>query len=222
MSRSRIAQAFLATAIIVLLFAPFLVRASVRNRYESQIYGSAEAPNRNAALVFGAAVNRGGWLSTVLRDRMDTAISLYKNGVVERIVVSGHQDGNGYDEPGSMKAYAIAAGVSESDIVADTKGDRTYDTCFRALNEFQLESALLVTQEFHLPRALLTCNTLGMEVDGVRADMRNYRGSSWYEFRETVATLVALADLIRKDDPDQADIVESHDPGEILPITFKP
>jgi SanA protein len=209
MSRSRIAQAFLAIAIIILLFAPFLVRASIRSRYESRIFESAEAPNRNTALVFGAAVNRGGWLSTVLRDRMDTAISLYKNGVVERIVVSGHQDGNGYDEPGSMKAYAIAAGVSDLDIITDTKGDRTYDTCFRARNEFQLESALLVTQEFHLPRALLTCNALGMDVDGVRADMRNYRGSSWYEFRETVATLVALADLIRKDDPDQVDIVES-------------
>lgn len=209
MNRSRIALVILAIAIIVLLLSPFLVRASVRNRYESRIYDTAEAPNREAALVFGAAVNKGGWLSTILRDRMDTAISLYKNGVVEQIVVSGHQDGNGYDEPGSMKAYAIAAGVSDSDIVIDSRGDRTYDTCFRARNEFQLESALLVTQEFHLPRALLTCNFLGMDVDGVRADMRSYRGSSWYEFRETVATLVALADLIRQNEPEQIEVEEA-------------
>jgi len=65
-----------------------------------------------------------------------TKVDGYKNGVVEQIVVSGHQDGNGYDEPGSMKAYAIAAGVTDSDIVIDSRGDRTYDTCFRARNEF--------------------------------------------------------------------------------------
>ena len=190
------------SVLIILIAMPFLLRYSVRGRYETRIFSPQNAPRRDAALVFGAAVNSRGWLSTVLRDRMDTAIELYDRGIVEFIVVSGHQDGNGYDEPGSMKSYALTKGVLESDVVVDARGDRTYDTCYRANNQSKENSFLLVTQEFHLPRALLTCRSLGMDADGVRADARNYRGSSWYEFRETFATLVAVADLIRQDEPD--------------------
>jgi SanA protein len=134
---------------------------------------------------------------------MDTAIRLHNSGVVDKIIVSGHQDDLGYDEPGSMRAYAIARGIPPSAVKMDTRGDRTYDTCYRAQHVFHLESVLLVTQDFHLPRALYTCNNLGVEADGVSADMRTYRGASWYELRETVATLVAFADLFRREAPDK-------------------
>ncbi len=189
----------------ILAAVPFLVKASIRSQYEHQIFEIDGAPNRRAAIVFGAAVSRGGWLSTILRDRMDTAISLYKRGVIKEIIVSGHQDGSGYDEPGSMMAYAVARGVPSSAIFADTGGDRTYDTCYRAQHEFQLESVILISQDYHLPRALFTCNMLGVEAVGVRADLRTYRGSQWYELRETAATLVALTDLIRREAPGHDD-----------------
>lgn len=201
MTRFRVVLTVLMTIIVFFAVFPFVARASIRNRYEPQIYELEEAPHRPVAVVFGAAVNRGGWLSTVLRDRMDTAISLYQSGIVEQIVVSGHQDDHGYDEPGSMKAYAVARGVPETAVKMDNRGDRTYDTCYHAHSEFQLDSVLLVTQDFHLPRALFTCNNLGLEVVGVRADMRKYRGAPWYELRETAATLVALADLLRREAP---------------------
>ncbi|MGB3715090.1 MAG: ElyC/SanA/YdcF family protein [Candidatus Promineifilaceae bacterium] len=204
MTWNKLILAALVTFIVFLAAFPFVFRASIRNRYQPQIYGVGEAPDRPVAIVFGAAVNRGGWLSTVLRDRMDTAISLHKSGIVGQIIVSGHQDDLGYDEPGSMRAYAIARGIPPSEVQMDTRGDRTYDTCYRAQHEYHLDSVLLVTQDFHLPRALFTCSNLGIEAVGVRADMRIYRGASWYELRETAATLVALADLFRREAPDKS------------------
>ncbi|HET6443078.1 MAG TPA: ElyC/SanA/YdcF family protein [candidate division Zixibacteria bacterium] len=201
MNSRRIIGAALLVFVSLLAVSPFVIRASLRNRYDRQIYDLDKAPVKGAALVFGAAVNRDGWLSTVLRDRMDTAIGLYQSGAVKHIVVSGHQDESTYDEPGSMRAYAVAKGVPESAITMDTRGDRTYDTCYWAQHEFHLDSVLLVTQEYHLPRALFTCYNLGIDADGVRADMRTYRSASWYELRETVATLVAIADLLRGEPP---------------------
>jgi len=201
MNSRRIFGAVVLVFIGSLVVSPFAIRATLRNRYDPQIYELDEAPVRDAALVFGAAVNRGGWLSTVLRDRMDTAIGLYHSGAVKHIVVSGHQDESTYDEPGSMRTYALAKGVPESAITMDTRGDRTYDTCYWAQHEFHLDSVLLVTQEYHLPRALFTCHNLGIDADGVRADRRTYRGASWYELRETAATLVAIADLLRGEPP---------------------
>ncbi|MFN2188665.1 MAG: vancomycin high temperature exclusion protein, partial [Candidatus Promineifilaceae bacterium] len=197
MKKSLIVPTFLIMLACLLLTLPFIIRAAVKNEFETRIYDPPAAPESEAALVFGAAVRPGGYLSTALRDRMDTAIKLYDIGAVTTLVVSGHRDGNGYDEPGSMKAYAEAKGVSAADIIVDLYGNRTFDTCYRAIKQFNLNSVLLVTQEFHLPRALLTCRSLGLDAAGVRADQHSYRGSSWYEFRETFATLVAFADLLR-------------------------
>lgn len=214
MSWNRLIRATLLVVVVLLAISPFVVRASLRKRYEHKIFEVDEAPEKDAALVFGAAVNRGGWLSTVLRDRMDTAISLYQSGTVKHIVVSGHQDESAYDEPGAMRAYAIAQGVPESAVTMDTRGDRTYDTCYRAQHEFHLDSVLLVTQGFHLPRALFTCYNLGIDADGVRADRRVYRGASWYEFRESVATLVAIADLLRQEPPADGSLTVSLNTGK--------
>ena len=98
-------------------------------------------------------------------------------------------------------AYAIERGVPSEDLQPDFGGRRTYDTCYRAREIFQIDNAILVTQEFHLPRALFTCNLLGIEAVGVAADLRPYRGARWYEFRETAATLNALWDIIRQARP---------------------
>ena len=93
-----------------------------------------------------------------------------------------------------MREYAIQLGVPPEDIVLDEAGRRTYDTCYRALHVFDLHSAVLVTQGFHLPRALYTCNALGLSAIGVAADARAYRPRSlfFWNLREVAATLVAL------------------------------
>ena len=84
-----------------------------------------------------------------------------------------------YNEPGAMQAFALELGIPEEDIVLDYAGRRTYDTCYRAGEIFQLETAILVTQEFHLPRALYICNVLDIKAVGVSADVRTYRDSDY-------------------------------------------
>ena len=153
-----------------------------------------EAPERAVAIVFGAGLQRDGTPTAVLRDRVAAAAELYFSGKVKKILMSGDNRFVEYNEPGAMAAYAISLGVPEADIVLDYAGRRTYDTCYRARHIFGIEEALLVTQRFHLPRALYLCNSLGVQAMGVDADLHTYRRRSqliWH-LRETPATLVAL------------------------------
>ena len=179
---------------------PWLWRWWVATRYNPQVYSIETVPEARVAIVFGARVYGSGRLSAMLRDRVDTAIDLYRAGKVERLLLSGDNQYVEYNEPGAMMAYALAQGVPAEAIQPDYGGRRTYDTCYRAAHVFQVEQAILVTQEFHLPRALLLCDNLGIEVVGVRADRREYdpRSIAWSEGREIPALLVALLDLIRR------------------------
>jgi len=187
--------------VMIIVFMPFGWRMLVHKQTSAMIYDVHNAPWRPVAVVYGAAIFRGNRLSSILRDRMDTAIHLYENEVVAAILVSGDRQDDSYDEARAMADYARAHGVPEDDIIIDQAGKRTYDTCYRARNTFNLESAILVTQEFHLPRALFTCKQIGLESIGVVADRRTYRGSNWYNFRETAATMIALYDIIRQTPP---------------------
>lgn len=182
---------------------PFAWRAYVERTFSPAIMAAQDAPGTRVAVVFGARVYPSGRLSAMLRDRVDTAVDLYKAGKVEKILVSGDNRFEDYNEPGAMRDYAIAQGVAPEDVQPDFGGRRTYDTCYRAREIFGVESAILVTQEFHLPRALFTCSQLGMEVVGVAADRRDYAPQSiaWSESRETPATLAALFDVIRRAPP---------------------
>ena len=182
---------------LLLLLSPFIWRKGVQWTYGRSIYTVEEVPEDDVAIVFGAAVY-GDRLSGILSDRMDTAVQLYQNGTVQKIIVSGDNRFEDYDEPTAMMEYAIEHGVAAEDIQPDFAGRRTYDTCYRAREIFQLESAILVTQRFHLPRALFTCQQLGIEVAGVASDPQLYRDAGWYEARETLATAVAFWDVIRK------------------------
>lgn len=182
---------------LVLLMFPWIWRWGVKLAYAGQIYEMATAPPQRVAVVFGAAVYANGRLSPILRDRVETAVQLYEAGQVSQIIMSGDNREDHYNEPQAMMAYAVARGVPEEAIQPDYAGLRTYDTCYRARHIFGVETAVLVTQAFHLPRALFTCGQLGIEAVGVAADLRAYRAADWYEFRETFATLVALWDVVR-------------------------
>lgn len=187
--------------LIILALSPILWRNGVKLYYQRSIYRVADVPARQVAVVFGAAVYSNGRLSPVLRDRVDTAIALYQAGRVDHIIVSGDNRAADYDEPGAMMAYAIERGVDPAAIIADRAGHRTYDTCYRASHVFDVTEAVLVTQAFHLPRALLTCEGLGIQAVGAVADLRPYRDAGWYEIRETAATLVAAWDVVRREPP---------------------
>ncbi|MHB0987332.1 MAG: SanA/YdcF family protein [Bellilinea sp.] len=190
------ARAFLTTAAALLLAfgLPTLLSEFVsRNR----TFAVDQAPNAPVAIVFGAGLNRDGRPSPVLRDRVSTAVELYFAGKVQKLLMSGDNSYMDYNEPGAMQSYALELGVPEKDIILDYAGRRTYDTCYRALHIFGVTDALVVTQAYHLPRVLLTCQGLGLNASGVVADQQEYHPIAMqrWRIREVPATLVALWDV---------------------------
>ena len=162
------------------------------------IYPSPEsAPRAPVAIVFGAAVYPGNRLSTVLADRVTTAVMLYQQGTVDHVLLSGDNRFVTYNEPGAMLRYAQALGVPPDALQPDYAGRRTYDTCYRARAIFGVRRALLVTQQFHLPRAIFICRALGIEAYGVVADRRVYSPSARlaWTLREIAAWVRALLDV---------------------------
>jgi SanA protein len=161
------------------------------------IYTVGSAPAERAAIVFGAGLTRDGQPTPILRDRVETAAELYFSGKVQKLLMSGDNRFLDYNEPEAMRQYALRLGVPDEAIVLDYAGRRTYDTCYRAKAIFGLDSALLVTQAFHLPRALFLCNALGLQAKGVQAEIRRYwplMGLIW-NIREQFATLGAFVDV---------------------------
>ncbi len=182
------------SAILAFLSVIVLPRLVTRHYSTSKIFSVENVPSSKVAIVFGAGLWWDGSPTPVLRDRVKTAAELYFSGKVEKLLMSGDNSHLDYNEPGAMREYAIALGVPDEDIVLDYAGRRTYDTCYRAREIFGLSEAILVTQKFHLPRAVYVCNKLGLSSVGVQADQRSYtrRSLVWWNLRETPATLNAL------------------------------
>jgi SanA protein len=160
-------------------------------------YLPSEAPNAPVALVLGAGLNRDGTPGVVLQDRVETASELYFSGKVQKLLMSGDNSTQYYDEPGAMKEYALSLGVPEEDIVLDFAGRRTYDSCYRARAIFGLEELIVVTQAFHLPRAMFLCNAFDINASGVPADDANYqlRSYTYWWIREVLASIKAYWDV---------------------------
>lgn len=185
--RRRIVIALAAAAALVLAAnAAVLLGGS-----EKKLEGPADC-----ALVLGAGVAGDGTPSWVLHDRLSTSLALYRSGRVSRIVVSGDHGTPGYDEPNAMRAWLEARGVPASDIFMDHAGFDTYSSVWRAKNVFGAERVVIVTQNFHLPRALWVARSLGMGAEGAPADQRLYRGAVWFEAREVVSRTKALLDVV--------------------------
>lgn len=162
-----------------------------------RIYPPEEVPGRPVAIVFGAGLWRDGSPTPVLRDRVATAVELYFAGKVYKLLMSGDNTTTDYNEPGAMREYALQLGMPDEAIVLDYAGRRTFDTCYRAKAIFGVQKAILVTQDFHLPRALYICDALYLDAVGVSADIQPYRRSSMliWNIRELFATLTALIDV---------------------------
>ena len=179
------------------LLGLFLPRLFTTLHAWNKIYVTGDAPTERVAIIFGAGLRRDGSPTAVLRDRVETGASLYFNGKVEKLLMSGDNQPEYYNEPEAMRQYAVSLGVPVEAIVLDFAGRRTYDTCFRAKAVFGINNALLVTQRFHLPRALFLCNVLGVKAYGVEANNLNYRRSSlfFWNVREQFATITAFMDV---------------------------
>lgn len=179
---------------LLVLFLPRIITAVSS---WTRIYQVDSAPTERVAIVFGAGLNRDGIPTAILRDRVETAAQLYFSGKVEKLLMSGDNRFANYNEPEAMRQYALSLGVPDDAIVLDYAGRRTYDTCYRAKVIFGLDSALLVTQQFHLPRALFLCNALGLKAVGVESNNGHYRKLLMlvWNVREQLATVGAFVDV---------------------------
>ena len=191
----------LSHTLIYLIIGGFLITGGLRIGMlifaRPHTYVPDSAPQAPAALVLGAGLNRDGTPGVVLQDRVRAAAELYFDGKVEKLLMSGDNVSEFYDEPGAMKEFALSLGIPEEDIIIDFAGQRTYDSCYRASAIFGLDKLIVVTQDFHLPGALYICNAFEIEANGVLADDSNYRRRfyNFWWFREILASINAYWDL---------------------------
>ncbi|MTI82052.1 MAG: hypothetical protein FH758_14485 [Firmicutes bacterium] len=172
-----------ATVTIIVL----LINWHIKNIGYENIINSNTNYKAQAAIVLGAYVSPEGVLCDMLEDRVRTAVNLYKEDKVDKILMTGDHGRTSYDEVNHMRKYAENMGVPANDIFMDHAGFSTYESMYRAKDVFCVESAIIVTQNFHLPRAIYIARTLGIKSKGVSADRQIYRGADYYEFREILA-----------------------------------
>ena len=151
-------------------------------------------------LVLGCGI-WGNKPSPMLEDRLNEGISLYKNGVASKLIMSGDHGREEYDEVNVMKNYAIDKGVASEDIFMDHAGFSTYESIYRAKEIFNAKKIIIVTQEYHLYRSLHIANKLGVEAYGVSADPRQYAGATYRELREILARDKDFIKCIFKPEP---------------------
>jgi vancomycin permeability regulator SanA len=162
---------------------------------------AGEREPADAALVLGAQVKPDGQMSLMLRERVDVGIELYQAGVVKKLIMSGDHGRVGYDEVNTMKDYAISKGVPSEDVFMDHAGFSTYESMYRAKAIFEVESMVVVTQEYHLYRAVYDGRAFGMEVAGVPCDTAVYHGDAYRKCREMLARLKDFGYTLVKPEP---------------------
>jgi vancomycin permeability regulator SanA len=161
-----------------------------------------DVPSRPVGIVFGAGVYPGGTLSPVLERRVRAGVELYRSGRVRKLLMSGDNGRPDYDEVTAMKRRAVQLGVPARDVVRDFAGFRSYDTCYRAREIFDVRSAVLVTQAFHMPRALYLARGVGIDAVGYVAEPGMPEDVVKYlEGREVGARFAAVRDVVLRPRP---------------------
>lgn len=200
--------------IIIMLFlipigVNFYVKLSTKDQIiENDDYANLE--NIDCIIVLGAGI-WGDKPSYMLEDRLLEAIDLYQNNVSSKIIMSGDHGREEYDEVNIMKNYAIERNIPSEDIFMDHAGFSTYDSIYRAKDIFKAKKVVIITQKYHLYRALYIANQLGLEAYGVGADPRQYKGAAYREIREILARNKDLIKCIFKPKPTYL--------GESIPIS---
>lgn len=161
-------------------------------------------------LVLGCQVRSDGTPSHMLEDRLRRGVALYEAGAAPKILMSGDHGTKYYNEVDAMKRYALEAGVPSADVFMDHAGFSTYESMSRALRVFEADKIIIVTQEYHLYRAIYAAKALGIEAYGVAADYRTYSGQLSRDIREVLARVKDFGMAIFQPDPTYL--------GEAIPI----
>ena len=172
----------------------------IRAKTDSSIYrGLDEVPNAQVAVILGAAILKSGDLSPVLEDRADKAIELYRANKVRKILITGNNSQLGYNEVTPVRKYLLRNNIPAEDIFLDYAGLDTYSSMYRARNVFLINSMIIVSQSFHLPRAIFIARALGLKAYGISADSGRYLTRNY--IREVLADVKAVANIIFKREP---------------------
>lgn len=194
---------------IAFLVIIFVSERRVARKYSDRIYSNGEISEEvisnylsndehRVALILGAGIINNEEPTAALADRVSVGAELYFEGVVDKLLMSGDNRFEDYNEPEVMRNYAVDLGVEFDDIVLDYAGRRTYDSCYRAKYIFGLDELVIVTQDFHLPRALYVCNEIGINSMGFSSNLREYIGYNNLLLRERGARVIAFFDVWRK------------------------
>jgi Uncharacterized membrane protein len=186
----------LTIATILLLGSCFLIGRHVKSTAKPYIYASNSIPFRYTGMVLGAHVGKNGTPSLVLADRLNTALSLYHKGKFKRFLLTGDHGRKTYDEVNNMKRYLMEQGVPECDIFLDHAGFDTYSSMVRAKEVFQVKDVIVITQKFHLSRALYIARQKGLDAVGCDAGMTDQSPLKTLEIRESLANLKAFWEVL--------------------------
>ena len=179
---------YILIVLIVIILVPviinFYVILSTKNRIVS---GDSELlTDIDYIVILGAGIRRGK-PSPMLEDRLKTGISLYNNDISNKILITGDHMNDDYDEVTVMKNYLLEHGIPEEDIITDNYGISTYDSIYRVKNVYKSNKVVIVSQRYHLYRALFLSDNLDLESYGVEANLRYYYGQWYREIREILA-----------------------------------
>lgn len=191
-------------AFIVLVF--LIIHFQSRSYIESAV---ENLPQADAAIVLGAGINSKGELSTIFKDRIEGGIALYQAGKVKTILVSGDDGQLEYNEVNPAREHLLVRGIPSEDIFLDHAGFDTYSSMYRARDIFLITSAIVVTQSFHLPRAVFLARNLDIEAHGLSTDQHSYRIQN--NLRELLANVKAMMNVMFNRTPKYL--------GEEIPIT---
>jgi len=182
----------------------------VRTTAAGHIYTKSDVPAAPVALVLGAQVNPDGTPSAFLAARLDLAKRLYDAGLVEMILVSGDHLAPEFDEPLAMRNYLIKTGLPAEKVIADSGGFDTYESCLRAKRIFNLSQLIIVTQSYHLVRAVATCRALGIDATGVGDDSAREYTMAWLRgaIRDQIACVKTVVDLVTRPETSEPDIAD--------------
>ena len=181
--------------LLILCFIASLILYRVQFKYSDKIVSPDELKTPSIGLVFGAGLKARGVPGGVLKDRIMAAIKLYQEGKVDKFIFSGDNSTTGHNEVQAMKNLAIDNGLPENIVLLDHAGVSTYDSCYRLTKVFGLSKIVLITQRYHLRRALYICNELDIDASGVVAEDGDYVGKFGFFLREWPASLKAWVEV---------------------------
>ena len=202
MKKIKIIMIILLIIFLIIISYGLIINSVVISKTKNQIISEDEAKTKNAdcILILGAGV-WGNSPSPMLEDRLLEGINLYSLGASEKILMSGDHSKADYDEVNVMKDFAMERGIASENVFMDHAGFSTYDSLYRAKEIFEAQKIIIVTQDYHLPRALYIANSLGLEAYGVKANPREYAGQIMRDLREIVARNKDFFSCIIKPEP---------------------